>query len=160
MHNEFLWYYSPSIWMTHSNGYTMHMHLLINTIDMWCRIENTHTHIMCMLNWNLTYIMQCLPNPMALWYWLESTHHGENTVSAVYSQRSRPFMPKRGKSGKKVTLVYSLCDLQSSFLMERLSNFFPKKKVNEVLAIPSRELTYPTLGKGKSSSKCHFLGIC
>jgi len=26
--------------------------------------------------------------------------------------------------------------------------------------IPSRELTYPTLGKGKSSSKCHFLGRC
>jgi len=26
--------------------------------------------------------------------------------------------------------------------------------------IPSRELTYPTLGKGKSSSKCHFWGIC
>ena len=27
-------------------------------------------------------------------------------------------------------------------------------------SLPSRELTYPTLGKGKSSSKCHFLGIC
>ena len=26
--------------------------------------------------------------------------------------------------------------------------------------IPSRELTNPTLGKGKSSSKCHFGGIC
>ena len=26
--------------------------------------------------------------------------------------------------------------------------------------IPSRKLTYPTWGKGKSSSKCHFLGIC
>ena len=26
--------------------------------------------------------------------------------------------------------------------------------------IPSRELTYPTLGKGKSSSKSHFWGIC
>ena len=26
--------------------------------------------------------------------------------------------------------------------------------------IPSKELTYPTLGKGKSSSKCHFGGIC
>ena len=26
--------------------------------------------------------------------------------------------------------------------------------------VPSRELTYPTLGKGKSSSKCHFWGIC
>ena len=26
--------------------------------------------------------------------------------------------------------------------------------------LPSRELTYPTLGKGKTSSKCHFLGIC
>ena len=25
--------------------------------------------------------------------------------------------------------------------------------------VPSRELTYPTLGKGKSSSKCHFWGI-
>ena len=27
-------------------------------------------------------------------------------------------------------------------------------------ALPSRELTYPTLGKRKSSSKCHFGGIC
>ena len=26
--------------------------------------------------------------------------------------------------------------------------------------IPSREPTYPTLGIGKSSSKCHFWGIC
>ena len=26
--------------------------------------------------------------------------------------------------------------------------------------LPSRELTYPTWGKGKSSSKCHFWGIC
>ena len=26
--------------------------------------------------------------------------------------------------------------------------------------LPARELTYPTLGKGKSSSKCHFGGIC
>ena len=26
--------------------------------------------------------------------------------------------------------------------------------------LPSRELTYPTLGKGKYSSKCHFGGIC
>ena len=26
--------------------------------------------------------------------------------------------------------------------------------------VPSRGLTYPTLGKGKSSSKCHFWGIC
>ena len=26
--------------------------------------------------------------------------------------------------------------------------------------LPSRELTYPTLGKGKSSSKCNFWGIC
>ena len=30
----------------------------------------------------------------------------------------------------------------------------------EILHIPSRELTYPTWGKGKSSSKCHFWGIC
>ena len=47
-----------------------------------------------------------------------------------------------------------------------------KKKKNEttvdgkypanqlVCGLPSRGLTYPTLGKGKSSSKCHFWGIC
>ena len=29
-----------------------------------------------------------------------------------------------------------------------------------VTNIPSRELTYPTLGKGKSSSKVNFDGIC
>ena len=28
------------------------------------------------------------------------------------------------------------------------------------MCLPSRELTYPTLGKGKSSSTCHFWGIC
>ena len=28
------------------------------------------------------------------------------------------------------------------------------------MGLPSRGLTYPTLGKGKSSSKCHFWGIC
>ena len=28
------------------------------------------------------------------------------------------------------------------------------------IIVPSRGLTYPTLGKGKSSSKCHFGGIC
>ena len=26
----------------------------------------------------------------------------------------------------------------------------------KIAELPSRELTYPTLGKGKSSSKCHF----
>ena len=29
-----------------------------------------------------------------------------------------------------------------------------------VFLVPCRELTYPTLGKGKSSSKCHFWRIC
>ena len=39
----------------------------------------------------------------------------------------------------------------------------PQKKQtdsNTEKSIPSRELTYPTLGKGKSSSKSHFWGIC
>jgi len=31
------------------------------------------------------------------------------------------------------------------------------QKVKHVI-VPSRELRYPTLGKGKSSSKCHFFG--
>ena len=36
----------------------------------------------------------------------------------------------------------------------------PYKRPQEerVNGIPSRELTYPTWGKGKSSSKCHFWG--
>ena len=34
----------------------------------------------------------------------------------------------------------------------------PKKWA--INCIPSRGLTYPTLGKGKSSSRCHFWGIC
>ena len=33
-------------------------------------------------------------------------------------------------------------------------------KLRMCIILPSRELTYPTLGKGKSSSKCHFWGIC
>ena len=35
-----------------------------------------------------------------------------------------------------------------------------KSLVTNQMEIPSRELTYPTLGKGKSSSKCHVRGIC
>ena len=36
--------------------------------------------------------------------------------------------------------------------------FVAKNKTRSKNKIPSRELTYPTLGKGKSSSKYHFLG--
>ena len=35
-----------------------------------------------------------------------------------------------------------------------------KKNAQHFGVLPSREVTYPTLGKGKSSSKCHFWGIC
>ena len=34
------------------------------------------------------------------------------------------------------------------------------RKIICLIYIPSRGLTYPTLGKEKSSSKCHFWGIC
>ena len=36
----------------------------------------------------------------------------------------------------------------------------PKCLIAWFFGVPSRELTYPTLGKGKSSSNCHFWGIC
>ena len=36
----------------------------------------------------------------------------------------------------------------------------PPKKKKMTFRVPSTELIYPTLGKGKSSSKCHFWGIC
>ena len=32
------------------------------------------------------------------------------------------------------------------------------QKASNSKSLPSRKLTYPTLGKGKSSSKCHFWG--
>ena len=32
--------------------------------------------------------------------------------------------------------------------------------IPQQMYVPSRELTYPTWGKGKSSLKCHFGGIC
>ena len=35
-----------------------------------------------------------------------------------------------------------------------------ENKMDPWCCLPSRELTYPTLGKGKSSPKCHFGGIC
>jgi len=35
-----------------------------------------------------------------------------------------------------------------------------KTRSNSINVLPSRELTYPTLGKGKSSSKVIFDGIC
>ena len=36
----------------------------------------------------------------------------------------------------------------------------PKKYWGALENVPSSELTYPTLGKGKSSSECHFWRIC
>ena len=39
-------------------------------------------------------------------------------------------------------------------------SLFPYLMMNSVYFVPSRGLTYPTLGKGKSSSKCHFWWIC
>ena len=37
--------------------------------------------------------------------------------------------------------------------------FMPLQK-GSFWGLPSRKLTYPTWGKGKSSSTCHFWGIC
>ena len=51
--------------------------------------------------------------------------------------------------------------MPSMIAVRRLLYFaLGKRFFKEIRWIPSRELTYPTLGKGKSSSKCHFWGIC
>ena len=55
------------------------------------------------------------------------------------------------------------CAFQKLFFIPFLGE---KKQDNKIksfsgwIRLPSRELTYPTLGKGKSSSKSHFWGIC
>ena len=44
--------------------------------------------------------------------------------------------------------------------LQRLLGKWENLRDNNLFHVPSRGLTYPTLGKGKSSSKCHFWGIC
>ena len=44
--------------------------------------------------------------------------------------------------------------------LQRVLGKWENLRDNNLFHVPSRGLTYPTLGKGKSSSKCHFWGIC
>ena len=56
-----------------------------------------------------------------------------------------------------------LSQINQSNINHSLDNSNNKNTINISpvdIHYPSRELTYPTLGKGKSSSKCHFWGIC
>ena len=52
-------------------------------------------------------------------------------------------------------LVFCLSSLLCLFVVQHKS-----LSVSPKIVVISPELTYPTLGKGKSSSKCHFWGIC
>jgi len=44
--------------------------------------------------------------------------------------------------------------------LRRVIQIFRRSFSIPYISLPSRELTYPTLGKGKSSSKVNFDGIC
>ena len=80
-------------------------------------------------------------------------------------------IPTRVFPGKMVVSGLSLLQFrnQADLISPELTQFampnlrektWKKCPVTFHEVLPSRELTYPTLGKGKSSSKCHFLGIC
>ena len=60
-------------------------------------------------------------------------------------------------SGLTKSHVPSVGGFLVSFLLKPMSQ---PETIDCLMFWPSRELTYPTLGKGKSSSKCHFWGIC
>ena len=65
---------------------------------------------------------------------------------------------------KSIHILYKECEWISSMMHQFQSQSqclnHPAILGGFPTNIPSRELTYPTLGKGKSSSKCHFWGIC
>ena len=62
-------------------------------------------------------------------------------------------------------LSQPLCEKLTCFWLKSCQVDFGAASCNDGIyplhtEVPSRELTYPTSGKGKSSSKCHFGGIC
>ena len=81
---------------------------------------------------------------------LDSTHWSE-VFNFLGHARNPSLLP-----GHKRTW---LNDLSSGFKQNPDMKFY-EVLISLLLGLPSRELTYPTLGKGKSSSKCHFWGIC
>ena len=77
------------------------------------------------------------------------------------SDRWSPMKVNFPNCGKKHRFCVIFCHgrrLSEHRKFERHILRFEKKGPTKIL--PSRELTYPTLGKGKSSSKCHFWEIC
>ena len=69
-----------------------------------------------------------------------------------------PFLlpgPRLERSGAKKGRSSQGLGLVRCGTMHRLDHLEVSKKY-----LPSWELTYLTWGKGKSSSKCHFWGIC
>ena len=71
-------------------------------------------------------------------------------------QRFNDFSFKtNGSSG-----VFQVQTLSVSWLVNLPFPDVPPQKLGLIKGLPSRKLTYPTLGKGKSSSKCHVWGIC
>ena len=63
----------------------------------------------------------------------------------------------QGPKNSTVTILYVANPIQSIHVWY-LHSFYFDGKCTVPRSIPFRELTYPTWEKGKSSSKCHFLG--
>ena len=85
----------------------------------------------------------------------------------VSNERVSPtILPQEGKERK--TIVKAPSSGHRDSVPGSLRGEFKNKKKcaclenigKYTISIPSRKLTYPTLGKGKSSSKCNFWGIC
>ena len=89
-----------------------------------------------------------------LWFSMICSHWYFYQVMAVWSLFSYTRSTKR-KSGWHVYTRIAWSNVE--FLPSDSATTHSKNCMKDV---PSRGLTYPTLGKGKSSSKCHFWGIC
>ena len=116
---------------------------------------------------NMSFVHQ----PWTSWSYPFDSQYGKLKQPMVHKSKKYDFRAKHFRFG----------DLKSSGNLSGLQDEFPFREEQTPLwpmcpcfsrplkilgvwifhfKLPSRELTYPTLGKGKSSSKCHFLGIC
>ena len=96
------------------------------------------------------------------WPWLRQIHHRSPSFpdSPATSSSTSPRNPLRRSQKSPKLCGSNPVNKSRIYLGRRRAQIVPKHSMYGMYGIPSRELTYPTLGKGKSSSKCHFWGIC
>ena len=110
------------------------------------------------VTWNLPVFHACLhwmiPSSPTLGTWWNRWNRWMTVKVALLTESfggTAPASPSMSSPKKRRARAKS---------MRAAASTGPRYFTLKLKSIPSRELTYPTLGKGKSSSKCNFWGIC